>query len=459
MADDLTDKIEQARKAGYSDAEIVGHLSKSDARVAQAMSAGYNPTEIVSHIAPVKKSIFDHIKDTASEVWDSVNPVAAISGMASAASSPIATAKAYGAQNEAIARKAERAFKAGNYAEGLAHSIKYVMNGIPGLGQAAEESTDELAKGNYGTGTGKAIGAALSIALPEKLAAAGVKLPAAAKKVIGRVAEDTYQSALKPPPGSPKVSPADIKQTVRTGLKEQVPVGQVFGMGDNGLDKLGGLLDETNNNIAQGLSARTEAGVKIDPKAIADRIDPLAEKLSKQANPEADVATVGNAKAEFLRKYQKPGEEAPRLISPNDAQETKVATYQQLRSKYGQMGSAQVEAEKALARGAKEEIVKAFPEIADLNLRDSRLMNLETALERAVKRIGNRDTVPIGGTGVSILKAIVDNPGIKSRIAIALDRAAISGKLNVPIGTSRAAQTAARLKAFSDSLDQQQEQQ
>jgi len=67
---DYSAKIAQARKAGYSDAEIVGFLSKGDQKVQTAMSAGYDPSEIIGHIskpvaapkaAPQKTSIYGEI--------------------------------------------------------------------------------------------------------------------------------------------------------------------------------------------------------------------------------------------------------------------------------------------------------------------------------------------------------------------------------------------------------------
>lgn len=51
---DYAAKIAQARKAGYSDAEIVGFLSKSDQKVQQAKAAGYNDADIIGYLSPAK---------------------------------------------------------------------------------------------------------------------------------------------------------------------------------------------------------------------------------------------------------------------------------------------------------------------------------------------------------------------------------------------------------------------
>lgn len=52
MADQFRDQINTARRAGYSDDELVGYLKDKDPRVTQALDAGYKPAEILDHLAP-----------------------------------------------------------------------------------------------------------------------------------------------------------------------------------------------------------------------------------------------------------------------------------------------------------------------------------------------------------------------------------------------------------------------
>src|SRR5262249_53580231 len=104
------------------------------------------------------------------------------------------------------------------------------------------------------------------------------------------------------------------------------------------------------------------------------------------------------------------------------------------------------EAQKALARGLKEELENQFPEIKGLNAKESQFYNLQGALERAVNRAGNKavmKTGPLltggggyalghaalgaaGGAGVGsvamILKAVMDDPMMQSKLAIAISR-------------------------------------
>ena len=49
---DFRAQIEQARKAGYSDDEIVGYLKQSEPKVTTALESGYSPSEVLSYLAP-----------------------------------------------------------------------------------------------------------------------------------------------------------------------------------------------------------------------------------------------------------------------------------------------------------------------------------------------------------------------------------------------------------------------
>lgn len=127
-------------------------------------------------------------------------------------------------------------------------------------------------------------------------------------------------------------------------------------------------------------------------------------------------------------------------IPVEQAQALKQGTYQQLKGRaYGELKSATIESQKALARGIKEELEAQFPEIKGMNAQESKLIGLDGALEKALNRIGNRQLVGIGtpivmgavgsaaggGPGIvaGMVKAIVDDPLVKSKLAIALSRA------------------------------------
>ena len=266
-------------------------------------------------------------------------------------------------------------------------------------------------------------------------AAAGYGISKISPEVLTGKAQDLYQSALKP---STRIPPAKTAAIVQAGLDSGIPVSGA------GLEKLGGLIDDLNDKIA--------ATIQVDPTrpinkfAVTSRLGQTAQRFATQVNPEADLNAVSDAGNEFLRNQ--PGE-----IPAADAQAIKQGTYQQLSGKaYGEMKSASIEAQKSLARGIKEELANAFPELNDLNAADSKLLNLQPVLEKAVQRIGNQQLVGIGtplviGAGKAasgssavgiiggLVKAVIDNPVVKSRLAISLNKAGV----NLPTAMDRIA--------------------
>jgi hypothetical protein len=52
MAEQFRDQINTARRAGYSDDELIGYLKEKDPRIAQALGEGYKPAEILEYLAP-----------------------------------------------------------------------------------------------------------------------------------------------------------------------------------------------------------------------------------------------------------------------------------------------------------------------------------------------------------------------------------------------------------------------
>ena len=52
MADQFRDQINTARRAGYSDDELVSYLKEKDPRVTEALSQGHTPSDILQYLAP-----------------------------------------------------------------------------------------------------------------------------------------------------------------------------------------------------------------------------------------------------------------------------------------------------------------------------------------------------------------------------------------------------------------------
>jgi hypothetical protein len=234
-------------------------------------------------------------------------------------------------------------------------------------------------------------------------------------------AANLYRTALKPSTALPSMQSA---WRVQTGLTEEIPVSQ------GGQAKLGELMDDLNDAIRKDIASKP--GATISSAAVASRLAQTEQQFRQQVTPQADIAAIRATGQEFLAAQ-------PSQIPVEQAQAIKQGTYQQLKKKYGQIGPASVEAQKALARGIKEELETQFPEIHDLNARESSLIGLDKSLDRAVNRIENWEQFGIGtpimagaakavtgSTGVGavagVMAAVLRNPMLKSKIAIALNR-------------------------------------
>lgn len=281
-------------------------------------------------------------------------------------------------------------------------------------------------------------------------ATARIAAPLASRAILlGKTPQGAYESALKVPPS---VS-LPVRQTaVQAGLDAGIPVSKA------GMEKLGDLIDDANQKIADTLQNAPQTRT-ISPYSATKNLQDVRNKFATQVNPTSDVQAVGQSGQEFLDQFRSQPGGAVRNLSPQEAQAIKQGTYRVLVGKYGEQGSAAVEAQKALARGLKDEIANHFPEINNLNAEESRLLTLQPLLERAVNRIGNYQGIgigtPIAGSAVKavsgsgsaagaamVLKSVLDNPAIKSRLAISLSRGG-----NIPYATALG-----RVNAYSASL-------
>jgi hypothetical protein len=240
--------------------------------------------------------------------------------------------------------------------------------------------------------------------------------------LLGRTPEEAYQSALKP---STTLSETERAAITKTGLREQIPVTK------DGLDDLHDLISDLNTKIKAQIAS--DPSRPINKFSVASKLTDTANRFANQVSPTEDLESIGKVGNDFLNT-------APNPIPAARAQAMKQGTYQALTDKaYGEVKGASIEAQKALARGLKEEIARIFPEISKLNARESQLFDLEPVLERAIGRIGNHQLMGIGtpvaagaakavtgsnkaGAVVGLIKAVLDNPAVKSRLAIALSK-------------------------------------
>jgi hypothetical protein len=377
----------------------------------------------------------DSVGDAASEYWNQVNPVAAVKSLATAVNHPIDTAGSLlNAQGE-VGKKAYDSAKAGDYVSAARHGLDYLL---PIIGPQIDRAGDLAQSGQYAKSAGATAGIATNIAAPELLKGVSARLP------VGELPERLYQSALKP---SPALAASKVQGMVQSGLDNSIPVSAT------GVEKLGGLISDLGDKVSAEIQAGSNAGATVDPFKVASRLSDTSKRFANQVNPEGDLNAIGESGNEFLRNNPAP-------IPAADAQALKQGTYTALKDRtYGQQGTATVEAQKALARGIKEELENQFPEIQGLNAQQGQAASLQKSLTRAVQRIDNHQLLGIGtplaaGAGgaiagapgaavMGVLKFVLDQPEFKSKLAYTLSRA---GK-GVPLPAA-----AARIAAYSTQL-------
>ncbi len=229
-------------------------------------------------------------------------------------------------------------------------------------------------------------------------------------------ASSLMQSALKPglksaitAAKSGKVAPA-----VQTMLKEGINVTP------GGVEKLNRIINATNDDIASALGSLPQKAMSISAKDVEGRLAGTVSKFAQQVNPADDVATITKAGQEFTAAH------GPYLTLP-EAQAVKTGTYARLGEKaYGEVKTAASEAQKALARGLKEEIEReaqasGLTNISALNAREGSAIVARDEVAKRVAQVANRDKgglTWLAHSPVTFLLALgARNPAVNSFIA------------------------------------------
>lgn len=181
---------------------------------------------------------------------------------------------------------------------------------------------------------------------------------------------------------------------------------------------------------------RTQADPKADLKVIRSAQNRWEDRFgAKAAQPGQPTGLVG-PNGQPLLGPGTPAVPATTLL-PSQAQELKQGTYRMNRKKYGQLGTAQDEFEKTVARGLAEDIVDRVPSVGPINKDSSEFLELADQLKRFVGREGNKRLIGlkamIAAHGVisedfarAALEAgavAIDNPHVKVALARVINKA------------------------------------
>ena len=195
--------------------------------------------------------------------------------------------------------------------------------------------------------------------------------PNVVKTISQTIPEKLMQSALKPT--LKQLETGQASTAVKTMLEEGINPTQ------GGVQKIQSKIKDLNTQVANKIQSSTGTVNKTD---ILKYLDELEAKKLKQVNPADDIVAIDKVKQEFMN-FNKPIIKTPSQAIPVQlAQELKQGTYSALAKKYGQMGSTEIEAQKALARGLKEKVGEAVPEVLGLNKKEAQLIDTLDVVER-----------------------------------------------------------------------------
>lgn len=268
----------------------------------------------------------------------------------------------------------------------------YLTQGLPGAAVAMANQGGKLLHATAdAAGSAVTEGASQAGLSPEAAALAGTatnigvqvvpsvlggNLATNAAPLLERAAASTMQSALKPTLNDLRSGRA--ARAIDTMLEEGINATP------GGVLKLRGKINDLNNEIVDLIKNSPST---VDKFAAFRSVKDTLEKFRNQVNPEADLAAIQKAWHEFLGHPLISGDSIPVQL----AQQLKQGTYKILDKKYGQLGSAETEAQKAIARGLKEEIATAVPEVQSLNAQESKLLEALKVAERRALMDGNKN--------------------------------------------------------------------
>lgn len=242
----------------------------------------------------------------------------------------------------------------------------------------------------------------------------------------------SYETALKP---STKLGEAEASQIIKTGLDEGITLDR------SGVIKAEKRIDELSAKIDRLLDLDPEA--KISSKVALKYLDDLEIQASgptyDRAKNISDVRKVRNKSSKSLNDFRRYiGNRSDDLMSAKDLQIFKRSIYDKIDWDITKQGSQTFWEQKALkevGRGAKEGIEEVVPSVKDLNEQLGNLLEAKPHLQRARRRIANRDkfglnsTVKVGagsvaggpaGTLAGLMWAMLDQPWLYSKGGIKL---------------------------------------
>lgn len=314
------------------------------------------------------------------------------------------------------------------------------------LKQGADLALDDSEAPKSAAEFGKTLG---MDALGQGFSEGGGRLVGAAlQKMFGRYLDpqQLYQSALMP---STAKGTEGVDKVVSAGLNNGIPVSREGK--EQALQAWTDLNKQITNIIAQ------DPNKKIDPQKIVASLNDLRVKYSRGSGDPAYLDAIDKVEHNFLNLHGGLAPGKGSVLNGPGAQETKKGLYDEVRRESpkawtGEPVPIATEAKSTLANALMKELQTEYPMIGGLNQNEGGLIELEKALDHFVAKEGNRRILPylapilaaaagggaaggvhgaegVGGTaalimGAHFLRTALEDPTVKSKLGIALSRAA-----------------------------------
>lgn len=244
----------------------------------------------------------------------------------------------------------------------------------------------------------------------------GPRLVSGMSAGMRRAGIGTMQSALKPTDTLVKARRAAGYGTKPQIAEAVLQEGRTVSSG--GLRKAQDALDATDATAQARLAAGTGRGVTVDALRVGQDIEAVGAPsgvFGRQVNAQPDLAAVRDVADNFIANPNIP---QTGQIPAAEAHQFATNTGKNLRGKFGRLGNATVEAEKAGRESIMSSLRTQIPELDDLWKTEARQITVRDALEGALNRTGNRDPIGLGA-----IVGAVRNPALA--LTAAADRSAI----------------------------------
>ena len=248
------------------------------------------------------------------------------------------------------------------------------------------------------------------------------------------IAPKLYESSAK---FSTTIPPAERVKIVESALTNKILPNA------KGVEKAKKAIEDINTQIDSMISQVGEGGLQVPIQSLFKEWPKLLDEATLSGKPLSNQKTINLIRNQIEEANLRVGRTG---LTPPQLQTLKKKIYKDLESYYekSRAAPASIEAQKAVARSAKESLENLIPEIKGLNAKEGILIELRDAIEKSAARVSNRDLLGIGiplkaggagmiggivgggvGAGIGSLSGLVlgilDTPIVKSKLAVVIN--------------------------------------